>query len=250
MAQKHVVITGASAGIGLETARLFAKKGYRVTALARRLKPLEDLQKEFPDHIFPFSLDVSDKEAVIKTFSLIKKHPIDVLINNAGAAFGLEPAYKAQIEDWERCVDINIKGLLYCTHSVLPEMVERNSGHILNLGSIAGSYPYPGGNVYGGTKAFVHQFSLNLRADLLGSAVRVSCIEPGLVGKTEFSNVRFKGDTARASSLYDKTTPLLPEDIAETLFFCVSAPPHVNVNYIELMPVMQAFNPLAVHRES
>lgn len=245
--EKHIVITGASAGIGLAAARLFAKKGHTVTALARRLKPLEALSKEFPGLIFPFSLDVSDKEAVQKTFLNITN--IDVLINNAGAAFGLDLAQTAKIEDWEKCVDINIKGLLHCTHRVLPEMVKKNAGHIINLGSVAGLYPYPGGNVYGATKAFVHQFSLNLRADLLGTAVRVSCIEPGLVGGTEFSEVRFKGDKQRARKVYEKTTPLTPEDIAETIFFCVNAPSHVNINHLEVMPVMQAFNPLAVYRE-
>ncbi len=244
----HIVITGASAGIGLAAARLFAKKGYQVTALARRLEPLEALSKEFPGLISPFSLDVSNKKAVETTFASLKK-PIDVLINNAGAAFGVDLAQSAKIEDFEKCVDINIKGLLYCTHCTLPEMVKRNIGHIINLGSVAGSYPYPGGNVYGATKAFVHQFSLNLLADLLGTAVRVSCIEPGLVGGTEFSEVRFKGDKQRAHSVYEKTKPLTAEDIAETIFFCVNAPAHVNINHLEVMPVMQAFNPLAVYRE-
>ncbi len=246
--QKHIVITGASAGIGLATARLFAKKGHLITALARRIGPLEALSKEFPGLISPFSLDISDKAAVQKMFANIKS-PIDVLVNNAGAAFGLDLAQEAKIEDWEKCVDVNIKGLLYCTHSVLPAMVKQKAGHIINLGSVAGSYSYPGGNVYGATKAFVHQFSLNLRADLLGTAIRVSCLEPGLVGGTEFSEVRFKGDHERAHKVYEKTVPLTAEDIAESIFFCVNAPSHVNINNLEIMPVMQAFNPLAVYRE-
>jgi len=250
MNKKHIVITGASAGIGLETARLFAQHGYRITLLARRVEKLESARKELSGDISLFPLDVTDLNAVEKTFKkILENGPIDILVNNAGAAFGLDLAHEANLEDWEKCIDLNIKGLLYCTRKALPGMVERNIGHIINLGSVAATYPYPGGNVYGATKAFLHQFSLNVRADLLGTAVRVSCIEPGIVGGTEFSSVRFKGDETKASSVYAKTTPLLPENIAEIIFFCTSVPSHVNINTVEVMPVMQAFSPLAVHRD-
>ncbi len=251
MDKKHVVITGASAGIGLKTAHIFAQNGYRITLIARRVDKLEAVKKELSGDVSLFSLDVTDSDAVDTTFQKIQENgPIDILVNNAGAAFGLDLAHEASLDDWEKCIDLNIKGLLYCTHGVLPSMVKLNKGHIINLGSIAATYPYPGGNVYGATKAFLHQFSLNLKADLLGTAVRVSCIEPGLVGGTEFSTVRFKGDKKKASTVYEKTNPLLPENIAEIIFFCASAPSHVNINSIEIMPVMQAFNPLAVHRST
>lgn len=251
MTLKTVCITGASAGIGAATARRFAKEGFRLVLLARRLDKLEALRNELQNcDVLPLALDVSVKEAVIRTFSQIENKwgGIDVLVNNAGGAFGLDLAQSASLEDWEKAMAVNINGLVYCTHSVLPGMVKRNTGHIVNIGSVAGRYPYPGGNVYGAAKAFVHQFSQNLLADLLGTQVRVSCIEPGLVGETEFSHVRFSGDLARAKKVYEDTTPLKPEDVAEVIYFCTSAPAHVNINHLEMMPVMQAFSSLAVHR--
>jgi len=251
VAQKNIVITGASAGIGAAIARRFAKEGYFLFLLARRQEKLEELRQEIgKERVRLFSADVAVRPEVEKVFAQIEKEAgsIDLLVNNAGAAFGLDRAYEAKIEEWEKCVDVNIKGVIYCTRCALPNMVKYNKGHIINLGSTAGSYPYPGGNVYCGTKAFVEQFSLNLRADLLGTQVRVSCIEPGLVGGTEFSNIRFRGDEAKAKSVYDKTCPLMPEDIAEVIYFCASLPPHVNINTVEMMPVSQAFAPLAVHR--
>jgi 3-hydroxy acid dehydrogenase/malonic semialdehyde reductase len=169
-------------------------------------------------------------------------------VNNAGLALGLGPAYEAQLDDWDTMVDTNVKGLLYVTHAVLPGMVARNRGHIVNLGSTAAQFPYPGGNVYGATKAFVYQLSLNLRADLLGTAVRVTDVEPGLVGGTDFSTIRFKGDRAKADALYEGTTPLSPEDIADTVHWVATRPAHVNINSVQLMPVCQAFAPLAVKR--
>jgi NADP-dependent 3-hydroxy acid dehydrogenase YdfG len=172
---------------------------------------------------------------------------VDLLINSAGLALGLEPAHRASLEDWDEMIDINIKGLVHTTRALLPGMVERNRGHIINIGSTAGSYPYPGGNVYGGTKAFVKQFSLNLRADLLGTAVRVTNLEPGMV-ETEFSLVRFHGDAPRARATYQGLTPLSAEDIADVAYFCATCPPHLNINRLELMPTAQAFGPLAVHR--
>lgn len=245
-----VVITGASAGIGAAIAKKFARKGHRLFLLARREEKLHALRAELPCPVTVFPVDVKDRDAVAEVFASIQNEcPVDILINNAGIALGLDPAHKALLEDWEQMIDCNIKGLIYCTHAVLGGMVAQNKGHIINLGSIAGTYPYPGGNVYGATKAFVHQFSLNLRADLLGTHVRVTCIEPGLVGKTELSEIRFKGDKQRAHNLYDKTDPLVPEDVAEVVFWCTQQPQHVNVNTLELMPVCQASASLSIFRK-
>ncbi len=169
-------------------------------------------------------------------------------MNNAGLAVGLEPAQAADLDGWEAMVDTNIKGLMYVTRAVLPGMVARDTGHVVNIGSTAASYPYPGGNVYGATKAFVRQLSLNLRADLIGTRVRVTEIDPGFVGGTEFSNVRFRGDDAWAASVYDGADALTPEDVADTVFWAASRPARVNINVIYLMPVSQAFGPLVVHR--
>lgn len=251
MSHSIVVITGASSGIGAATAKRFADAGARVVLLARRKKNMEDLCGLINSKLVSyFELDVTVEKDVKETFAKIHNTigPVDILVNNAGGAFGLAAAQEADLKDWKKCIDVNVNGLLYCTHAVLPTMVSRNKGHIINIGSIAGTYPYPGGNVYGGVKAFVNQFSLNLRSDLLGTAVRVSCIEPGLVGETEFSLVRFSGDHAKANKVYEKTQPLLPRDIAETIYFCTELPPHVNINTIEMMPVSQAFSPLTVDR--
>ncbi len=173
---------------------------------------------------------------------------IDVLVNNAGLAKGLKPAQEADLDDWEEMIDTNCKGLAYCTRAILPGMVERGRGHVVNLGSVAGTYPYPGGNVYGATKAFVHQFTLNLRSDLHGTGVRATSVEPGLSGETEFSTVRFSGDQAQADAVYAGMQPLVPADIAEAVYWVVSQPPHVNINTIEMMPVAQSFAPFQVHR--
>lgn len=247
-----IAITGASSGIGAETARRFAKEGFPLVLFARRLDKLKELQKELKGDVSIFELDVTDKEAVFETMAKVEETvgPIHVLVNNAGVAFGIEPANTSKVEEWEQCVDTNINGVLYCTRAVLPKMVERNAGHIINLGSIAGTYPYPGGNVYGATKAFLHQFSLNLRADLLGKKIRVSCIEPGLVMGSEFSFVRFRGDAGAVQKVYSNTEPLLASDIAELIYYCHALPPHVNINTIEVMPVMQASAALSVYRSS
>lgn len=173
---------------------------------------------------------------------------IDVLVNNAGLALGLSPAWEASLEDWDRMIATNVTGLVHLTRAVLPQMVERNDGLIINLGSVAGDYSYPGGHVYGGTKAFVRQFSLNLRSDLVGLNVRVSNIEPGMVTGSEFSQVRFHGDEAKAAAVYAGTQSLTPEDIAETAAWLVSLPPHMNINRIELMPTAQAGGGFAVKR--
>jgi 3-hydroxy acid dehydrogenase/malonic semialdehyde reductase len=173
---------------------------------------------------------------------------IDILVNNAGLALGLEPAQRTDPDQWEQMVDTNVKGVMYVTRAVLPGMVERRRGHVINLGSIAGTYAYPGGNVYGATKAFVRQFSLGLRADLFGTPIRVTSVEPGLVGGTEFSAVRFGGDATKASKIYDGADALTPEDVAEAVHWVASLPARVNINAIEMMPVTQSFGPLPVHR--
>ncbi|HEY1476488.1 MAG TPA: SDR family oxidoreductase [Chthoniobacterales bacterium] len=242
-------VTGTSSGFGAAIARRFAKDGMRVVATARRIEKLTPLKKEFGDLILPAALDVRDRPQVE---SLVAGLPadfaaIDVLVNNAGLSLNLEPAYRVPIEDWETMVDTNIKGLLYCTRLLLPGMVARGRGHVVNIGSVAAMYAYPGGNVYGATKAFVKQFSHNLRADLLGTAVRVTDIEPGLA-ETEFSVVRFKGDEKRAASIYTGTQPLTAEDIADAVHWVVTRPAHVNIDTISMMPVCQAFSPLAIYR--
>jgi 3-hydroxy acid dehydrogenase/malonic semialdehyde reductase len=246
-----IVITGASSGMGAATAKRFAQAGYRLFLIARRKENLESLVREIgAKSASIFVLDITSQSDVEKTFLQIEKETggIDILVNNAGLSSGREPAGKATLSDWKACVAVNIDGLLHCTHSVLPGMLKRNKGHIVNLGSVGGTYPYPGASVYCGTKAFVHQFSLGLRADLLGTEVRVTCIEPGLVGGTEFSLVRLHGDQAKVKELFDRTKPLHAEDIAEVIFLCTSLSPHININSIEVMPVSQAFAPLAVHK--
>jgi NADP-dependent 3-hydroxy acid dehydrogenase YdfG len=245
-------ITGASSGFGAACARIFAQPGNRLVLTARRIDPLLTLQEELAAtadiHIIP--LDVSDREAVQGAVESLPERfrQIDVLLNNAGLALGMEPAHQVDLDDWETMVDTNIKGLMYCTHAILPGMVARNRGHIVNISSTAGAWPYPGGNVYGGTKAFVTQFSLNLRCDLLGTKVRVTCIQPGMA-ETEFSKVRFKGDEEKAGKVYEGTEALTADDIAETVAWVVNRPPHVNINTLELMSIDQAWGPFAIHRE-
>jgi 3-hydroxy acid dehydrogenase/malonic semialdehyde reductase len=252
MAVKTVFITGASSGFGEACARSFASEGARLILTARRKEKLEVLRDDLAGaagvHII--QLDVRDRVAVDAAVASLPEgfRDIDVLVNNAGLALGLEPAHKVAIEDWDVMVDTNIKGLMYCTRAILPGMVERNRGHIVNISSTAASWPYPGGNVYGGTKAFVSQFSRNLRADLLGKKVRVTCIQPGMA-ETEFSNVRFKGDDGKADQVYAGTEPLTAVDIAETVSWVVNRPAHVNINSLELMPVDQAWGPFSIHRE-
>jgi 3-hydroxy acid dehydrogenase/malonic semialdehyde reductase len=246
-----IMITGATAGFGEATARLFAQHGWRLILTGRRQDRLEALQNELggAERVHICCFDISDKKATAEAFDLLPTafQAIDVLVNNAGLALGLEPAYQADLDDWERMVDTNIKGLMRCTRHVLPGMQERGSGYILNIGSVAGNWPYPGGNVYCASKAFVRQFSLALRADLLGSNIRVTNIEPGNA-ETEFSLVRFKADADRANQLYDKTLALTAQDIADTLWWLVNTPAHVNVTTMEVMPTQQANGPFAIYR--
>jgi len=243
-------VTGASNGFGAAIVRRFAAEGVRVVALARRQDRLAGLAAELGDSVLPVRLDVRDRAAVQDVVAGLPAEfaEIDVLVNNAGLAKGLKPAQEADLDDWEEMIDTNCKGLVYCTRTILPGMVDRRRGHVVNLGSVAGTYPYPGGNVYGATKAFVHQFSLNLRSDLHGTGVRVTSVEPGLSGETEFSTVRFGGDQDKADAVYAGTQPLVPADIAEAVYWVVSQPAHVNINTIEMMPVTQSFAPFQVQR--
>lgn len=249
-AQKTVMITGASSGFGEACARRFASAGAGLVLMARRLDRLEKLKEELSSPVHIVELDVRDRQSVEKALASLPTEfsEIDILVNNAGLSLGLEPAHETDLDDWEIMVDTNIKGLMYFTRLVLPGMVERNRGHIFNLGSVAASYPYPGGNVYGATKAFVKQFSLNLKADLVGTAVRVTDIEPGLA-ETEFSLVRFKGDAERADGVYKGTKPISAEDIGEIIFWVSSLPDHININLLEVMPVCQAFGFFAIDRK-
>jgi 3-hydroxy acid dehydrogenase/malonic semialdehyde reductase len=245
-----VLVTGATAGFGAAIARLFAKDGARIIAVGRRAERLEALRAELgQDKVLPVVLDVRDTAAIATAIGGLPAEwaEIDLLVNNAGLALGLEPAQRANLSDWETMIDTNTKGLVAMTHAVLPGMVARDRGHVVNLGSTAGEWPYPGGNVYGATKAFVRQFSLNLRADLFGTRVRVTDIEPGLVGGTEFSNIRF-GDDAKAAAVYEGADALTPEDIADAVHWVASRPARVNINTLQLMPVSQSFGPLRVHK--
>ena len=230
--------------------RRFLRDGATVVAAGRRREKLHALRDELGDALYPLEFDVRDRRAVLVAIDSLPPRlaAIDVLVNDAGLAVGLEPAQEAQLDDWDAMVDTNVKGLMYVTRAVLPGMVARERGHIINLGSTAAEFPYPGGNVYGATKAFVYQFSLNLRADLLGTKVRITDIEPGMSGGTEFSLVRFKGDASKADAVYAGTTPLSADDVADAIVWAATRPAHVNINSIQLMPVDQAFGPLAVKR--
>lgn len=246
-----ILITGASAGFGEAMCRAFTAAGFNVVGAARRMEKLQALAEELGGSFYPLQMDVADTSSVPAALQSLPEgfREIDCLINNAGLALGLDSADKADFADWQAMIQTNIVGLTFLTRQILPQMVERKSGYIINIGSIAGNYPYPGGNVYGATKAFVRQFSLNLRADLAGTGIRVTDIEPGLCGGTEFSNVRFKGDDERAAGVYENIRFIRPEDIADTALWLYRRPAHMNVNTIEIMPVAQSFGALPVIRE-
>lgn len=242
MTNRIILITGASSGIGEACAKALADKNTTLILAARRDDKLREVAAACaPARTHIVKLDVTDEDAMKNAVATLPKElqAIDVLINNAGGAIGLDSAASADLADWNTMIDSNIRGLITMTRLVLPGMKERGRGHIINISSIAGSYPYAGASVYGGCKAFVTYFSLATRADLLGTPVRVTNIEPGMV-ETEFSLVRFKGDEARAGSVYANTAPLLAEDIAACVKFSVDAPAHVNINRMEVMPTMQA----------
>lgn len=244
-----VLVTGATAGFGDAIARRLVADGHRVIATGRRAERLDALATELGASLLAWALDVTDAAAVAALPASLPQgwREIDVLVNNAGLARGIEPAHLASLEGWDAMVATNVSGLIRMTHALLPGMVERDRGHIVNIGSTAGAYPYPGGNVYGATKAFVRQFTLNLKADLVGTNVRSTDIEPGLVGGSEFSEVRL-GNADKAAKVYEGTDPLTPADIAETVAWVIALPARMNVNRIELMPTCQGPGPLAIKR--
>jgi 3-hydroxy acid dehydrogenase/malonic semialdehyde reductase len=244
------LVTGATSGIGQACAERLVRDGARVVATGRRGERLAALADRLGPRLHPVVLDVTDRPVVERTLASLPEPfaAVDILVNSAGLALGLEPAQRASLEDWDRMIETNCRALVAMTRLLLPGMVDRSRGHVVNIGSTAARYPYPGANVYGATKAFVRQFSLALRSDLLGTPVRVTDVEPGMA-ETEFSVVRFAGDRAKADSVYAGMTPLSAADIADVVAWCVSRPAHVNVNTIELMPVQQAFGPFLVDRK-
>jgi len=249
---KTILITGATSGFGLACGRRFAAEGWQLIITGRRAERLQALADEFPDTpMHQVTLDVCDRAQIESMIAKLPEQfaPVDLLLNNAGLALGVAPAQEADLNDWETMIDTNIKGLCALTRAVLPGMVKRNSGHVINMGSVAGTYPYPGGNVYGATKAFVKQFSKNLLSDLVHTKVRVTNIEPGLC-QTEFSIVRMHGDKQKADDIYKGTQPVTGEDIAEIVHWAASMPPHVNINTVEVMPVCQGCGPFVIHRDA
>lgn len=248
-----VLITGATSGFGAAIARRLASAGAQLVLTGRRRERLETLKSDLgSNRVHVIAFDIRDTDAY---GAAIRRLPgeyanIDVLVNNAGLALSRNPAQDTEFEDWRTMVDTNIKGLIFGTHALLPGMLDRGHGHIVNIGSTAGHFPTPGNAIYGATKAFVHLFSLNLRADLLGTPIRVTEVSPGLVGGTEFSNIRYKGEQSKIDALYADAEPLTAGDIADTVHWVVTRPPHVNINSVEVMPVCQAFAPMAIHRRS
>lgn len=249
---KTAIITGATSGFGQSCAEKFAQDGYRLVIVGRRKERLDALANELSKttEVHTIILDVRERQSVFDSFYELPEgfNEPDILVNNAGLALGLEPAHQANLDDWETMIDTNCKGLMYCTRALLPGMVERKRGHIINVGSMAGNWPYPGGNCYGASKAFVQQFSRNLRSDVHGTGVKITNIEPGF-SKTEFSLVRFKGDEDRADSLYEQTEHLTPNDIADMILWVANTPAHVNVNTLEVMPTCQSWSPLSIHKK-
>jgi serine 3-dehydrogenase (NADP+) len=244
-----VLVTGATAGIGEASVRAFAAAGWHVIATGRRQDRLDALATIISENrVHPLAFDIRDDAARDAALNSLPEpfRGIDLLINNAGLALGLEPAQQAKLSNWTTMIDTNITALVSITHKLLPQLIERK-GAIINLASVAANYPYPGGNVYGATKAFVRQFSLNLRSDLIGTGVRVCSIEPGMV-ETEFTLVR-SGSKEFSDNLYSGVNPMTAEDIAKTILWVAEQPPHLNINSLELMPVNQAWSPFLVHRE-
>lgn len=248
-----VLITGATSGFGKAAAQRFAKAGWSLILTGRRVERLKALEEELSEQVpmLTLALDVRDSDAVTTAISGLPEDflPLTCLINNAGLALAPEPAQKVALEDWHTMIDTNITGLVNVTHAALPLLLKTGKGaSILNLGSVAGQWPYPGGHVYGASKAFVQQFSYNLRCDLLGTGVRVTDLAPGMA-ETEFTLVRTKGDQAASDALYRGTTPLQAEDIAEQLYYLATLPAHININRLEIMSVRQAWSPFAVDRD-
>ena len=252
-AKKVVFITGATSGFGEAAAHVFAAAGWALVLSGRRLPRLEALKEklgsEVPVHII--ALDVRDNAAVTAAVAALPAEFRDItaLINNAGLALAPQPAQEVALSDWQTMIDTNVTGLVNMTHALLPTLIAHGAGaSIINIGSIAGQWPYPGSHVYGATKAFVKQFSYNLRCDLLGTGVRVTDLAPG-IAETEFTLVRTKGDQAASDNLYRSTTPLTAWDIAGQMFYIASLPDHMNINRLEVMPVRQAWQPFAIDRD-
>jgi len=251
LSQTIVLVTGASSGFGLATAERFAREGARVVVTGRREERLRSLAMRLGPRVHPVPFDIGDRRATERALASLPADfaRVDVLVNNAGLALGLEGAQRASLDEWERMIDTNCRGLVAMTRLLLPGMVERGRGHVVNLGSVAASYPYPGGNVYGATKAFVRQFTLNLRSDIVGTGVRATCVEPGMA-ETEFSLVRFQGDAEKAKAVYQGVSPLTAADVADVVFWVVTRPAHVNVNLVEFMAEQQAFGPFLIKRRT
>lgn len=246
-----ILITGATSGFGHATVRRFVDAGWRVIATGRRAERLDALADELGrDRVHTAAFDIRDEAAMRAALDALPDdfRAIDVLVNNAGLALGTAPAQRADLAQWRQMIDTNVTALVTLTHALLPGLIERR-GAILNVGSIAGTYPYTGGNVYGGTKAFVSQFSLGLRSDLHGTGVRVTSIEPGMA-ETEFTLVRTGGDGAASDTLYKGAEPIRADDIAETIFWIANLPPHLNINRIEVMPVRQSFAGFQIARDA
>jgi 3-hydroxy acid dehydrogenase/malonic semialdehyde reductase len=243
------LVTGASSGIGQACAFALSQAGARLVLVGRRGDKLSEVAAKLAGPSHPLVLDVRSRKDVEASLAALPSEfaEVDLLVNNAGLALGMDSAQQARLDDWDAMIDTNVKGLVYVTHALLPGMVKRNRGHIVNLGSVAASYPYPGGNIYGATKAFVHQFTENLKADLVGTRVRVTDIQPGMV-ETDFSIVRFRGDAERARKVYEGMEALTPEDIADIVMWCTTRPAHVNINVVEVMPADQGFGPFNVKR--
>ena len=248
---KCVLITGATGGFGQAFAERFVDTGCKLILHGRNAEKLEALAAKFNVPIHKLLFDLRDKQATLEQIAAIPDEfkNIDVLINNAGGALGLDKAHEADLEDWEGMIEMNNTSLIRITRLILAGMVGRKCGHVINIGSIAGSYVYPGANVYGAVKAFVKQFSLNIRADLVGTNVRVTNIEPGIVATT-FSLARFKGDQKKADEVYANTVPLTADDIAESVFWAATLPEHVNINRLEVMPTKQTHGPLVIERDA
>ncbi|WP_432480853.1 SDR family NAD(P)-dependent oxidoreductase [Moraxella sp. ZY200743] len=248
----NILITGVTSGFGLAIAKRLISENHTVIGTGRRADKLGNIKAKLGDNFMPLCFDISnldDTKSALDSLDKAILANIDVLINNAGLALGLETADKASITDWQTMIDTNILGLVNMTNSILPYMVAKNSGLVINIGSTAGTYPYLGANVYGASKAFVKQFSLNLRADLIGKNIRVTNIEPGLCGDTEFSNVRFKGDDEKVKKTYEKVDYIRPDDIADMVNYVINLPSHININRLEVMPVAQTFAGLTVVKD-
>ena len=237
--------------VGQQTPIMVRQDGDRLVLCGRRSERLDSMKAELGTaRVHTEAFDIRDADAVRTAIDSLPEdfRAVDVLVNNAGLALGIEPAQRSSLDDWEQMIDTNVRGLIACTRALLPGMVERGRGHVINLGSTAAVYPYPGGHIYGASKSFVAQFTLNLKSDLVGTAVRVTLLEPGLVGGTEFSVTRFGGDTERAGSVYAGTEPLTADDIAEAAAWVIGLPAHMNINRMEIMPTCQAPGPLLIKR--